>query len=115
MSLAGLLFRFLLGGALVSLFAGFGTAFRPKTFAGLFGSAPPVALVSLGIALYEHGPAHVRQLSFSMAIGAVGLFAYSACCLVLIRSPKVPVAVGAVVSWLAWALVATTLSFSLLR
>jgi hypothetical protein len=29
---------------------------RPKTFAGLFGAAPSVALATLGIAVYRHGP-----------------------------------------------------------
>ncbi|HEV8246865.1 MAG TPA: DUF3147 family protein [Polyangiaceae bacterium] len=67
--------RFFLGGALVSLFAAIATAFKPKTFAGLFGSAPTIALVSLGIAFHEQGPEHAGQLSVSMAIGAVGLFA----------------------------------------
>ena len=28
---------------------------RPKSFAGLFGAAPSVALATLGIAIYQHG------------------------------------------------------------
>ena len=110
-----MLFRFFLGGALVSLFAAIGTAFKPKTFAGLFGAAPPIAVVSLGIALREHGPEHAGRLSFSMAIGAVGLFAYSVCCLGLIKLRAVPVVVGAVASWLTWGLVTVALFFVLQR
>jgi len=43
--------RFLLGGAVVSMFAMLGDVLRPKRFAGLFGAAPAVALATLGIAI----------------------------------------------------------------
>jgi hypothetical protein len=36
--------RFLVGGILVSAFAMLGDILRPKSFAGLFGAAPSVAL-----------------------------------------------------------------------
>jgi hypothetical protein len=47
--------RFLAGGVVVSAFATLGDLLRPKSFAGLFGAAPSVALTTLGIALYQHG------------------------------------------------------------
>ena len=47
--------RFLVGGAVVSAFAMLGDLLRPKSFAGLFGAAPSVALATLGIAVYQHG------------------------------------------------------------
>ena len=43
--------RFLAGGVVVSAFAMLGDLLRPKSFAGLFGAAPSVALTTLGIAL----------------------------------------------------------------
>ena len=43
--------RFLIGGVAVSLFAVLGDLLRPKSFAGLFGAAPSVALATLGVAL----------------------------------------------------------------
>ena len=43
-----LVVRFLVGGALVSLFALIADVLKPKGFAGLFGAAPSVALASLG-------------------------------------------------------------------
>lgn len=49
--------RFLLGGTVVSAFAMLGDILRPKSFAGLFGAAPSVALAALGIAIYQHGGA----------------------------------------------------------
>jgi hypothetical protein len=44
--------RFLVGGAVVSVL---GDLLRPKSFAGLFGAAPSVALATLGTAVYQHG------------------------------------------------------------
>jgi hypothetical protein len=40
--------RFLVGGAVVSVFAVIGDLLKPKSFAGLFGAAPSVALATLG-------------------------------------------------------------------
>jgi hypothetical protein len=40
--------RFIVGGFLVSLFAIIGDVVRPKSFAGLFGAAPSIALATLG-------------------------------------------------------------------
>ena len=43
------LLRFFIGGAVVSAFALLGDLFKPKSFAGLFGAAPSVALATLGL------------------------------------------------------------------
>jgi hypothetical protein len=45
--------RFLVGGAVVSAFSMLGDVLKPKSFAGLFGAAPSVALATLGIAIYR--------------------------------------------------------------
>ena len=42
-----LIFRFFIGGAAVMFFALLGDLFKPKSFAGLFGAAPSIALASL--------------------------------------------------------------------
>ena len=44
------LLRFIAGGAIVSVFSILGDMLRPKSFAGLLGAAPSVALATLGIA-----------------------------------------------------------------
>jgi len=44
-----LLVRFLVGGALVSVFALLGDLFEPKSFSGLFGAAPSVAIATLAL------------------------------------------------------------------
>jgi uncharacterized membrane protein YbhN (UPF0104 family) len=65
--------RFLLGGAVVSAFAMLGDVLRPKSFAGLFGAAPSVALATLGIAIYQHGAGYAALQSQSMIAGAIAL------------------------------------------
>ena len=45
--------RFLVGGIAVSAFAALGDALRPKSFAGLFGAAPSIALATLLITLSQ--------------------------------------------------------------
>ena len=71
-----LLARFLIGGTVVSLFSLLGDVFKPKSFAGLFGGAPSVALASLGLAFSLHGPEYVALEGRSMILGAFGLFVY---------------------------------------
>jgi hypothetical protein len=115
MSVAACLFRFLLGGVFVSLFAAVGSAFKPKTFAGLFGAAPAIALVSLAIAFHAHGSAHVVRLGRSMLFGAVALAGYSASCLLLLRWRSLPVLASAVLSWLSWGGLAAALYCGLAR
>jgi hypothetical protein len=51
------LFRFLVGGTIVSLFACLGDVLKPKSFAGLFGAAPSVAL-TLGLTIFTEGKAY---------------------------------------------------------
>ena len=45
LTMGELLARFLIGGVIVSFFAVLGEMFRPKSFAGLFGAAPSIALL----------------------------------------------------------------------
>ena len=49
------LLRFLAGELAVSIFALLGDVLRPKSFAGLFGAAPSVALATLALAFAQHG------------------------------------------------------------
>ena len=47
--------RFVLGGVIVSAFAVIGDMLHPKSFAGIFGAAPSVALASLGLTFLTKG------------------------------------------------------------
>ena len=46
-----LFLRFAIGGIVVSAFAVLGDSFKPKSFAGLFGAAPSLALATLALTI----------------------------------------------------------------
>jgi hypothetical protein len=97
-----LLVRFVVGGCLVSLFALGGDLVKPKTFAGLFGAAPSVAIGGLAIAMVSHGGAYVATEGRSMVIGAVAMGAYSLGCAWVVRLEKLPSWAGVALLWTAW-------------
>ena len=72
-----LLVRFLVGGLVVSAFSGLGDVAKPKSFAGLFGAAPSVALATLGLAIATEGSAYASLEAQSMMLGAAALFLYT--------------------------------------
>ena len=71
-----LLVRFLLGGSAVCLFAAIGDVARPKSFAGVFGAAPSVALATLALTVHAQGAAYTALEARSMIIGAAALLVY---------------------------------------
>jgi len=72
-----ILIRFLIGGAVVSAFAIVGDLLKPKSFAGLFGAAPSVALATLGLTVASEGASYAATEAHSMMAGAVAFFAYA--------------------------------------
>jgi len=70
-------FRFLAGGIVVSAFAVLGDILRPKSFAGLFGAAPSVALATLSLALWKEGSTYASIEGRSMILGSFALALYS--------------------------------------
>ena len=97
------LVRFLVGGAVVSAFAMLGDILRPKSFAGLFGAAPSVALATLGIAVYGHGAGYAALQSQTMVAGAIALAVYSVVVchlLVRVRLRALPATLLSLVVWL---------------
>jgi hypothetical protein len=96
--------RFIAGGVIVSAFAILGDMLRPKSFGGLLGAAPSVALATLGIAVVQHGPQYAAAASWSMIYGAAALACYSlAVCHLLMRFrlAALPATIIASVVWLA--------------
>jgi hypothetical protein len=77
MPLREMFFRFLVGGTVVALFSALGDVLKPKSFAGLFGAAPSVALATLGLTIASNGTAYAALEARSMIGGAVALFAYT--------------------------------------
>jgi hypothetical protein len=69
--------RFLAGGLIVSVFALLGDVLRPKSFAGLFGAAPSVALATLILTFLKEGNGYVSMEGRSMLLGAIALTFYS--------------------------------------
>ena len=74
-----ILIRFLIGGVVVSFFAVLGDLFKPKSFAGLFGAAPSVALATLGLTVASDGKHYAAIEANSMLAAALAFFAYSSC------------------------------------
>jgi hypothetical protein len=99
--------RFIAGGAVVSVFAVLGDLLRPKSFAGLFGAAPAVALTTLSLAFWKAGPAYVAVEGQSMVLGALALALYSiVVCQLMVRARMSALAATICASavWLAGAL-----------
>jgi hypothetical protein len=71
--------RFLIGGAVVSLFASTGDVLRPKSFAGLFGAAPSIALATVGLTVSRQGSQYAATEAHSMIFGAIAFFIYTTC------------------------------------
>lgn len=69
--------RFFVGGLVVSLFAIIGDLLRPKSFAGLFGAAPSVALATLSLTVAGEGRLYAAVESRSMIAGAIAFFGYA--------------------------------------
>lgn len=74
-----LAFRFIIGGLTVSGFAIVGDLLKPKSFAGLFGAAPSVALAGLALVILTKGHSYAAAEARSMAAGAVAFCVYTAC------------------------------------
>jgi hypothetical protein len=74
--LTEIIIRFLVGGALVSVFSALGDILQPKSFAGLFGAAPSVAVATLAITALKKEPAYLAVEGRSMLLGAVALWFY---------------------------------------
>jgi hypothetical protein len=98
--------RFLVGGIVVSAFAMLGDILRPKSFAGLLGAAPSVALATLGIAVYQHGAGYAALQTHTMIAGAIALGVYGVVvCHLLVRTP-LRAALATMASLVIWAIVA---------
>jgi hypothetical protein len=69
--------RFLIGGAVISAFSLLGDVLRPKSFAGLFGAAPSIALATMGMTIARHGKEYAAIEARSMVLGAIAFCIYA--------------------------------------
>jgi uncharacterized membrane protein (GlpM family) len=103
--------RFVVGGLVVSLFAMFSDALRPKSFAGLFGAAPSIALATLSLTIHKNGRAYAALESRSMLLGAIGFLVYATTVSWVLRRYHVSAMTAALASLPLWFVI----SFCLLR
>ncbi|HLJ42190.1 MAG TPA: hypothetical protein VKT50_11945 [Candidatus Acidoferrales bacterium] len=110
-----ILFRALVGGSVVSAFSMLGDLFEPKSFAGLFGSAPSIALATLGLTLFAEGKGYASTEACSMTLGAAAFLVYASAVSGLMMRRKWPAKLAGSVSLLLWFAVAFGLWFAVLR
>lgn len=108
-----LVLRFVIGGLVVSAFAVMGDVLQPKSFAGLFGAAPSVALATLGMTFILRDGTYCAIEGRSMIAGAVALCLYSLIVGWLLKQGWSALAAAAT-SWLLWLAVAFGLWTTLL-
>lgn len=99
-----LLFRFAVGGFMVTLFALLGDLLKPKSFAGLFGAAPSVALATLGLTIFTDGTSYAALESRSMIAGALAFFLYACGCCYLMMKFKLPALAATASMLVVWLL-----------
>jgi hypothetical protein len=92
---------------LVSAFAILGDVFKPKSFAGLFGAAPSIALATLALTVTSQGKPYAAIECRSMMAGAAAFFVYAQCVtfmLVRLKWPALPASLLSLLIWLGTAL-----------
>jgi hypothetical protein len=96
----------------VVAFALLSEGLSPKRFAGLFSAAPAVAIAGLAIAVLDKGAHDAHESAAGMIAGAVGMMAYAAAAVPLLRRTRAVKAAGLALS--AWLMVATVVALPLL-
>jgi Protein of unknown function (DUF3147) len=99
-----IIYRFIVGGLVVSFFAVLGDVLKPKSFAGLFGAAPSVALTTLSLTIRTNGKAVAATEARSMIAGAVAFFVYACLCMRLMKKHKLHATTATVSALAAWML-----------
>jgi len=101
--LTDIVVRFFIGSLIVSAFSLISDLLKPKTFAGLFGAAPSVALATLGLTVLKNGKQYAAIEARSMIIGAVALLLYAAAVsyvLLRFKFSALPVTIIMLLLWL---------------
>jgi hypothetical protein len=96
------LIRFLVGGLVVSLFAVLGDVLRPKSFAGLFGAAPSVALATVSLTIHKEGRLFAASEARTMILGAIAFLVYSTLASLILRRRHTSALTTAMILMPAW-------------
>jgi len=97
-----ILWRFVTGGTLVSAFALLGDVLKPKSFAGLFGAAPSVAIATLVLTVSKQGKEYASLEARSMLFGAAAFFFYAFLVSRLLIRGQLPVLSVTALSLMVW-------------
>jgi hypothetical protein len=97
-----LIYRFVAGGLIVSLFAVLGDVLKPKSFAGLFAAAPSVALATLSLTAVTNGKTYAALEARSMIAGAAAFLVYACLCKVLMKKYLIHSALAAISALAVW-------------
>jgi uncharacterized membrane protein (GlpM family) len=92
------------GGCFVVAFSLLSHAVTPKSFAGIFGAAPSVALASLLVTEADKGAGAARLQSFSMMFAALAMVAY--CLTAVVTVDRLGALRGSALALVSWAAVA---------
>jgi len=101
--------RSMVGGLFVSAFAVLGDVLKPKSFAGLFGAAPSVALATLTLTIHSRGHGFADAEARSMIFGAIAFFVYACAVCRLIMRYELPASIAASAAIVIWLAVAFSL------
>jgi hypothetical protein len=110
-----LIFRFLVGGFLVSFFAALGDVLKPKSFAGLFGAAPSVGLATLALTTISDGKMYAAIEARSMAAAAAAFLVYTCMCSRMLMRWRWHAAKTTIIGLTVWFAVSFVLWFALLK
>jgi hypothetical protein len=108
-------FRFVAGGLVVSAFAVLGDVLKPKSFAGLFGAAPSVALATLALTVRVNGTAYAARECRSMIAGAGAFIVYAYVCTRVLAHRNISALWVTLVATVIWFAVAVPIWFFALR
>lgn len=100
-----LLFRLLIGGVVVSLFAIMGDVIKPKSLAGITAAAPAVALATIIMTLHEKGITYTVLEMRSMFAGAIAYLVFALLISFVQMRYKPKALVGAAAMLPVWGLV----------
>ena len=113
--MSAMIYRFLVGGLIVSAFSATGDVLKPKSFAGLFGAAPSVAIATLSLTIAREGKAYAAMESRSMIAGSFALFCYVWFCAWLMKKQNVHSTVATISALFVWFTFAIAAWFVYLR
>jgi Protein of unknown function (DUF3147) len=109
-----ILLRVLFGGIAVTVFSQLGDLVKPRTFSGLFGAAPSVAIATLVLKVAEHGKQYASIEARSMIFGACAFLFYALLVSRLLVKHQFPVLAVTGLSIVGWFVFAFGLGYLVL-